>query len=125
MYRSSYPKGINTVTYMGVGGCIRRAKESVFWPGLNAEINDMVGKCEPFSDDRARNHYVHIKSLIAPWAKVGVDLFTWSDRNYLRLVDYYSYFIEVEPLTEITSKASIHKLKQQFSRQGIPSTVQK
>ena len=39
------------------------------------------------------------------------------------LVDYYSGFIEVEPMFETTSKTIIAKLRRQFARQGIPLTL--
>ena len=33
-------------SHMGMEGCIRRARESVFWPGMRAAIQDYVSKCE-------------------------------------------------------------------------------
>ena len=36
------------------------------------------------------------------------------------MIDYYSNFIEVEPLEDITSKTTVRKMKQKFSRQCIP-----
>ena len=58
-----------------------------------------------------------------PRKTVGADLFAFYGRDYLILVDYCSGFIEVEPMVETTSKAIIAKLRQQFTRQGIPLTL--
>lgn len=33
-------------SHIGTEGCIRRAKESVFWPGMVSTIRDTVSKCE-------------------------------------------------------------------------------
>ena len=36
-----------------------------------------------------------------PWAKVGVDRFTFNERNYLTIVDYFSGFWEIDPLNSM------------------------
>ena len=48
---------------------------------------------------------------------------SFHERNYLIVVDYFSSFIEVDPLIDTTSKTVLSKLKAQFARQGIPQTV--
>ena len=32
--------------HIGIGGCVRRARDSVLWPIINVAIADYVGKCE-------------------------------------------------------------------------------
>ena len=58
-----------------------------------------------------------------PWAKVGVDLFQYDDRNYLVTVDYMSNFWEVDYLPTTDAKTIITKLKHHFARHGIPDQV--
>lgn len=58
-----------------------------------------------------------------PWAKVGTDLFTFDDKNYLITVDYYSNFWEVDYLPDTKSSTVIRKLKAHFARQGVPFTL--
>ena len=31
--------------HTGVEGCLRRARETVYWPGLNADLRDYIAKC--------------------------------------------------------------------------------
>ena len=50
-------------------------------------------------------------------------MFVFENRTYLITVDYYSNFFEVDHLTSTTATAVIKKLKEQFSRYGIPETV--
>ena len=33
-------------SHLGAESCLRRAKESLFWPGMSAEIKEMVAACE-------------------------------------------------------------------------------
>ena len=32
-------------SHVGIGGCIRRAREILYWPGMSAEIRDFVSRC--------------------------------------------------------------------------------
>ena len=32
-------------SYIGVEGCLRRAREVIYWPRMNAEVKDFVSKC--------------------------------------------------------------------------------
>ena len=58
-----------------------------------------------------------------PWTTLGMDLFTYNDRNYLVLVDYTYNFIEIYCIPNTLTSTIIVKLKQQFSRHGIPKNI--
>ena len=58
-----------------------------------------------------------------PWAKVGLDLFPYANKDYLVAVDYFSSFIEVKELKVASSKEVINNLKEIFSRNGIPLAI--
>jgi len=58
-----------------------------------------------------------------PWEKVGVDIFTFHDQNYLITVDYLSGFFEVDRLPSKRVCDIIYILKTQFARHGIPDCV--
>ena len=32
-------------SHLGIDGCLRRAKESIFWPNMAQEIRDFISKC--------------------------------------------------------------------------------
>lgn len=32
--------------HLGIEGCIRRARESIFWPGISADIKQYIKQCE-------------------------------------------------------------------------------
>ena len=58
-----------------------------------------------------------------PWSKLSVDIFELQGQKYLVIVDYYSGFIEIDPLTHMTAKHVINHCKSQFSRHAIPNTL--
>ena len=57
-------------------------------------------------------------ALIRPWEKVGVNVFTFADRNYLLTLDYLSRFCQVDRLPSKTATDSTCCLRQHFSRHG-------
>ena len=114
-------------SHLGIDGCLRRARESIFWPNMNAEIREYISGCETCRKFETANPKEPLMSHDIPdrpWAKVGTDLFTFNGREYLLVVDYYSNFWDVDCLfDDATSKVVIRKLKAHFARHGIPDTI--
>ena len=114
------------LTHLGMEGCCRRARECLYWPNMNSDIRDYVSKCPTCRKYQVANP---AESLMVhevpdrPWAKVGVDLFKFADRDYLCTVDYMSNFWEVDHLQNTEAKTVITKLKHHFARHGIPDQV--
>uniref|UniRef100_A0A3B3RV52 Gypsy retrotransposon integrase-like protein 1 n=1 Tax=Paramormyrops kingsleyae TaxID=1676925 RepID=A0A3B3RV52_9TELE len=113
-------------SHLGVEGCLRRARECVYWQGMNEQIKTYVQQCDTCravdcnqQKETLRPHDMPDR----PWAKVGTDLFTFDNKDYLITVDYYSNFWEIDYLTDTKSATVIRKLKGHFARQGIPDIV--
>ena len=115
--------------HSGHGGeqaCLRKARELVFWPGMTADIKQVVQACDACRTYETANQK---ESLMPhdvperPWEKIGVDLFECDGSDYLINVDYFSTFWEIDKLSETTSKAIIGKLKNHFARYGVPNTL--
>ena len=58
-----------------------------------------------------------------PWERVGADIFTLHDKDYLVTIDYYSNYWEVDRLPDTKASTAILKLKSHFARYGIPDQV--
>ena len=58
-----------------------------------------------------------------PWAMAASDIFAFEGHHYLVLVDYYSKYIEVTKLNDLTSQDTIEALKEHFSIHGIPAKL--
>uniref|UniRef100_A0A1A8CXN4 Gypsy retrotransposon integrase-like protein 1 n=1 Tax=Nothobranchius kadleci TaxID=1051664 RepID=A0A1A8CXN4_NOTKA len=111
--------------HQGMSRCRERARETVWWPGLSGQINDLVKNCTICIKERTNPVEPLMPSQLPerPWQKVGADLFTFNNSNYVLLVDYYSKFVEIAKLTPTRSEDVIVHLKSIFSRHGIPELL--
>lgn len=112
--------------HSGINSCLRRARELIFWPGMSADIRQYVETCDVCSSLPNRQApeplYMH-DTPDRPWKKVGTDMFTICQRDYLVTVDYFSQFIEIDYLPVADTETIVHKLKSHFARYGIPETL--
>ena len=70
------------VAHIGVEGCIRRARESLYWPGMSTEIKDYIQKCDVCLAHRSspgKERILPHEVPERPRAKVGVDLCEFHD----------------------------------------------
>ena len=94
---------------------------------MNHAIRDYVEKCDTcrkYQTSNTRETLMSHEIPARPWQKVGTDLFSLQDKNYLVTVDYFSNFWEIDSLGQDNSaKRVIRKLKAHFARYGCPETV--
>jgi len=112
--------------HLGINSCLRRARELIYWPQMSSEIRQYIetcGTCATFGTKQPAETPITTETTTLPWTKVGVDLFNWSGKEYLVTTDYYSGYFEIDYLTDTSSNTVIGKLKNQFSRHGIPQVV--
>uniref|UniRef100_A0A2C9KW21 Integrase catalytic domain-containing protein n=1 Tax=Biomphalaria glabrata TaxID=6526 RepID=A0A2C9KW21_BIOGL len=110
-------------SHLGYDSMMRRARNVIFWPGMAGEIKQIEQSCAACQERKPRNQketlWQHSEG-ISPWEKVGADIMDIRGNQYLITVDYYSNFIEVDLLTQMTTLEVIKKLKGHFARFGIP-----
>ena len=111
--------------HQGIRKCRERARESVWWPGLSRQIEDMVTTCPTCCKHRENHAEPLISTTLAerPWQKVGTDLFHHNGKNCIIAVDYYSRFFEIAPLNGTIAENAINYLKSFFCRLGVPEIV--
>lgn len=112
--------------HLGMEKCKRRARESVYWPGINKDIETLVsgcGTCQKHRCKQSKEPMLISEMSVSPWYKVGMDLFHFRGKNYLVMVDYFSNFPEMALLTNTSSTCVITHAKSIFARHGIPHIV--
>ena len=111
--------------HQGIVKCRERACQSVWWPGLSAELERLVKNCPECCKEQPRRAEPLMPSELPelPFQKVGTDLFEWKSQIYVLLVDYYSQYIEIALLKRPNVEEVIAHLKSMFARHGIPEQV--
>lgn len=123
--RSEMLKNIHSA-HLGLEKCLLRAREIMFWPNMQSQLKDYLSQCQACLTYRKQNvkeplmqHDIYDK----PWYKVGVDVFHFREKSFVIAIDYYSKYVEIKKLKCLKSDQVISKLKQIFSRHGIPEIV--
>ena len=111
--------------HQGITKCRERAKHSVWWPGLSRQLEEIVRSCPQCQKHSPLRPEPLIPSQLPqlPWQKVGTDLFEWKKSTYLLVVDYYSRWIEVARLKNLSSQEVIDHTRSMFARHSIPEIV--
>jgi len=110
----------------GIEACRRRGRECMYWPGMSSQITDFVQGCDTcrtLDPKQQKEPLINHDIPDRPWAKIGTDIMTIKEADYLVTVDYFSDFIEIDRLDEKTGKEIIKKLKIHMARYGIPDTL--
>lgn len=114
------------ITHRGIVACKNLASQSVFWPRLNQDIEELISGCEVCQRHQRANQKEPLLDRdlpTRPWEKVAMDFFHHSGTTYLLVVDYYSKFVEVEKMPTTTASALIAVLKDLYARHGIPNEI--
>ncbi len=110
-------------SHIGVQGCLRRAREALYWPNMNRDVEQFIYKCDICNKHPAaqgKEPLICHEIPTRPWEKVAADLFDFEGKDFLITVDYYSGFFEVDRLHSKSASKIIKKLKAHFARHGIP-----
>ena len=113
-------------THIGTEGCLRRARDNVYWPRMATELKDYISTCDVCLAHRrtpCKEPLLQHEFPDRPWSKVGIDLCEFQGRTLLVMVDYYSNFMEVERITKTTTSGVSKILMDMFSRYGVPDQV--
>jgi hypothetical protein len=109
-------------SHQGITASIRRAKYVLFWPGMGAQITDMISTCtacNTFQDKQQKEPMMSYEVPTRPWSILSQDLMSYQGETYLITVDHYSDFFEIDNVTEDTrSEAIIKCTKDHCSRHG-------
>ena len=82
-------------SHLGIQACLRRAREAFYWPNMNKDIEEFIGKCSVCNSYRQQQQK---EPMIAhpipsrPWEYIASDLLEFEGRDYLITTDYYSNF---------------------------------
>ena len=105
-------------SHMGAESCLRRARECIFWPGMNTEVKEMILACETCRKyEKSQPHQPRPLEIPSrPWERVGVELFMFYNKDFLITVNYFSNYWEIDKLKNTLASTVILELKSHFAR---------
>ncbi|XP_041349225.1 uncharacterized protein K02A2.6-like [Gigantopelta aegis] len=112
--------------HLGITKCRERANQCVWWPQISKQIQEMVAACR-FCLEKQPSHSTEplLTTTLPdrPFQMIGVDICEFKGNQNLITVDYYSRYIDIAFLSQITLFAVICKMKMFFAHHGISETV--
>jgi hypothetical protein len=113
-------------SHLGIDKTRRLARQSVFWPGINKDIERMCQSCtlcQELQPQQAKQPLTMHERPKTPWTKLGSDLFEINKVTYLILSDYFSRYPVVHKLSSTSATAIINATKQALSMFGVPREI--
>ena len=113
--------------HFGETKSVLRAKSSVFWPGMEDQVRNVVASCNVCQENRHRNPRLSLFPTKVPdyaFQMVSADLFEFRQIHYLLLVDAYSKWPCVVPMKSTTSAAVIAEMSRFFCDFGAPEELE-
>ena len=112
--------------HIGIERTKWRAWNTVCRPGISKDITELSSNCETcisFRNARSADPLLKHEIPDQPWVKIGTDLFSLDNEDYVIAVDYTSKFFEISRLPNTEASTVINHIKAIFSRYGIPREV--
>lgn len=112
--------------HLGIEKTRNLARTTVYWPGLNKEILEMIEQCTTCNERHDTQKRCNLQPHDIPpcaWHTLGTDVFYYHGDKYLLIVDYYSKFPIVKKLNNESSSHIISTFKEVFAEYGIPEKI--
>ena len=115
--------------HLGLNKCKMRAKETVYWPGINEQLQQLILDCQlclkySRSKDKNTPHTALGHEIPpVPWSKVATDTFHYDSKSYLLVVDYTSRFPIVREIKSMSAQCIAEHFRLIFSEYGWPDTL--
>ena len=98
------------VSHQGTEATLRRARQTMFWPGIAVDVKRNIGNCHAYKSQivkRRRRRYIATAYQTNQGRKWAVDIFTHKSSNYLVITDYFSDYFDFEKLTDMSAPAVV------------------
>lgn len=103
-----------------------RARESLFWPGINTHLEQSVTSCEAcqqYRNKQPKEPQLHHEIPDTPWTKLATDVFHIKEKHFVILVDYTTKYFDLSQIDNVQSKTVTNQTKAMLSRYGIPKEI--
>ncbi|XP_070614630.1 FK506-binding protein 15 isoform X1 [Erythrolamprus reginae] len=116
--------------HVGHPGIVRMkslARGHLWWPGLDADIESWVSKCDPCQESRPnppKTTPAEWEQPAGPWSRIHIDFAgPVGSQYFLIVVDAFSKWLEIIAMNNITTSATIKVLSRLFASHGCPDLL--
>ena len=102
------------------------AREGVYWPNINKDIEHMTRTCtlcQELANCNRKEPLIPHDTPMAPWKKLGTDLFEVDGEHFVLICDYFSKYPIVTPLHATTSENVTEEIRKAVSLFGRPDEI--
>ena len=100
-------------SHIGIEVCIRRTRESLYWPRMTVELKEYIQRCDvclTHRNQQGKEPLAQHDFAARPWSEVTVDLCQLEGRTRPVISADYSNLLEVARVTAITARSIIKEL---------------
>lgn len=112
--------------HFGVVKCKQLARQVVWWPRIDHDIEEYVGDCVACQVN-ARNRSYHVdvpwRPTTSAFERVHLDHFFFGSKIFLLIVDEYSNWLDVKENINMSTKYVIKSVKDFVCTFGLPQTL--
>ena len=111
--------------HQGKERCLLRARNTVFWPKMTYDIQQLIEKCI-ICQEHGKSQPITGTTLELPpfpWHTLATDMFYWKRMDFLIIADVFSKYIIVRKLPNSTSAAICTELSMIVTELGLPHII--
>ena len=111
--------------HQGKERCLLRARNTVFWPKMSYDIQQLTEKCMICQEYGKSQPLIGTTQELPPfpWHTLATDLFYWKWMDFLIVADVFSKYILVRKFPNYTSSAMCIELFMIVSELGLPHII--
>jgi transposase InsO family protein len=114
------------IDHSGISRTLSKAREAVYWPGMNNDIRRTIEKCSACQTTARSNtkEPLIIRNLPRyPFQRVAMDYFEYETQQYLVIIDAYSHWFNLYPMQRTNLENLLNILKSNFAEHGTPEEI--
>lgn len=114
------------ISHPGIVKMKTLARQYVYWPGIDKDIEALVGKCQACQETRAdppRSTHPWERAE-KPWCRLHIDhAGPFQGKLFLIVVDSFSRWMDVSVVSSTASGPTIARLRELFATHGLPDVI--
>ena len=111
--------------HQGKERCLLRARNTVFWPKITYDIQELIGRCIICQEHgKSQSIIGTIQELPRfPWHTLATDIFYWKRMDFLIVADVFSKYFLVRKLANSSSAAVCTEIATIVTELGLPHII--